>query len=237
MPHFIRQGGGVGVETRRGVVPITQIIGIGRNYAAHAIEQGAQVPGHPLVFMKNIRALALHEEDIVVPRIARDPENRTDFEAELGVVLGRDARDVDRAEALGHVLGFCAANDVSARWWQKEGSGGQFCLGKSFDTFCPVGPRLVAPSELDDPMDLAIACRVSGETLQSSRTSRMLFPIDELIARLSRGTTLGAGTLILTGTPEGVGMARDPARWLVDADEIEVEIEGIGILRNTVRFA
>jgi len=233
--HFVRTTHGIGVQTALGTRPITQIYGIGRNYAAHAIEQGAPVPEHPLVFMKNIRSLALHGEDIVIPPAARQPENRTDFEAELGVVIGRDARDVDRADALDHVLGFCAANDVSARWWQKEGAGGQFCLGKSFDTFCPIGPCLVTPDELGDPMDLAIACRVSGETMQQARTGDMLFPIDELIARLSRGTTLGAGTLILTGTPEGVGMARDPQRWLDAGDTVEVEIEGIGVLRNAVR--
>ena len=240
MFHFTRTGCGVGIETAEGTLGIRQIYGIGRNYAAHAAEQGVEAPERPLVFMKNINALALHGEEIVIPPAALEPENRTDFEAELGVIIGRDTKDATREAALDSVLGYCCANDVSARWWQKEGAGGQFCLGKSFDTFCPVGPGVVPAEGLGDPGDpeigLGISCRVSGEEMQSSRTDRMLLPVGELIARLSRGTTLAAGTLILTGTPEGVGMARDPARWLEDGDEVEIEIEGIGALRNRVRF-
>ena len=238
--RLTRTGCGVGVETAEGTLGIRQIYGIGRNYAAHAREQGLGAPERPLVFMKNINALALHGEEIVIPPAAREPENRTDFEAELGVIIGRDTRDATRETALGSVLGYCCANDVSARWWQKEGAGGQFCLGKSFDTFCPIGPGVVPAGGIGDPGDpevgLGIACRVSGEEMQSSRTDRMLLSVGELIVRLSRGTTLAAGTLILTGTPEGVGMAREPARWLEDGDEVEVEIEGIGALRNRVRF-
>ena len=150
---------GVGVEVDGSVLPIRQIIGIGRNYAAHAIEQGAPIPDHPLVFYKNINAPILDGEDIVIPAIARDDEfggNQTDYEAELAVILGRDAIDVSEDEAMSYVLGYCCANDVSARWWQKKGAGGQFNRGKSFDTFCPLGPTVVAASEIADPHNLNI---------------------------------------------------------------------------------
>ena len=236
MMDFVRESGRIGVVTGAGFLPISQIIGIGRNYADHAHEQGADVPERPMVFMKNVRALCLNGEAIVVPPVAREPENRTDFEAELGVVIGRDAKDVAIEDALDHVLGYCCANDVSARWWQKEGSGGQFCLGKSFDTFCPVGAGVVPADEIGDPQDLEVVCRVNGVEMQRASTAQMMFGVAELIARLSRGTTLGAGTLILTGTPSGVGMARDPKVWLHDGDVVEVEISGVGVLRNPVRF-
>lgn len=153
---------------------------------------------------------------------------------------GRACRDVPRDEAMGFVLGFACANDVSARWWQKKGSGGQFCRGKGFDTFCPIGPRVVTLKELTDAgldvNDLAIACRVNGVTMQDARTNQMMFPAAVLIEELSKGTTLVPGTVILTGTPSGVGMAREPQVWLGDGDVVEVEIEGIGVLRNAVRF-
>ncbi len=229
-------------------VSVIQIFGIGRNYAAHAHEQGLEAPDHPMVFSKNIASVIGDGEDIVIPPIARDPAfggNQTDFEAELAVVIGehadgRPCKDVSRGEAMDWVLGFSCANDVSARWWQKKGSGGQFCRGKGFDTFCPIGPRVVTPAELADAgldvHDLAIACRVNGETMQSARTNQMMFPVDVLIEELSKGTTLAAGTVILTGTPSGVGMARDPQVWLGDGDTVEVEIEGIGVLRNPVRL-
>lgn len=230
---------GIGVRVNDTVLPICQIIGIGRNYAAHAIEQGAEVPQHPMVFMKNINASSLDGDEIVIPQIARDEEfggNQTDFEAELAVVLGRDALDVSEDEALDYVLGYCCANDVSARWWQKKGSGGQFNRGKSFDTFCPMGPAVVPAAEIGDVQDLRVVCRVNGAVMQDASTSQMMFPVARLISMLSTGTTLAAGTVILTGTPSGVGMARDPQVWLVDGDVVEVEIESIGVLTNRVRF-
>ena len=229
-------------------VTISHIFAIGRNYAAHAHEQGLEAPDHPMVFSKNIASVIGDGEDIVIPPIARDPGfggNQTDFEAELAVIIGehadsRPCKDVSRAEAMDFVFGLSCANDVSARWWQKQGSGGQFCRGKGFDTFCPIGPRVVTVGELADAgldvHDLAIACRVNGETMQSARTNQMMFPVDVLIEELSKGTTLLPGTVILTGTPSGVGMARDPQVWLQDGDTVEVEIEGIGVLTNRVRF-
>jgi 2-keto-4-pentenoate hydratase/2-oxohepta-3-ene-1,7-dioic acid hydratase in catechol pathway len=236
--QLLRSEVGLAVQTPSGPLPIRYIIGIGRNYAEHAKEQAAAVPTRPMIFTKSPASAILHGEDIVIPKVCQDPASggdQTDFEAELCVILGRPARDVPRARALEHVLGYCCANDISARWWQKEGSGGQFCRGKSFDTFCPLGPRIVPVAEIPDPQALRVRCRVNGETMQDAPTSDMLFPVAELIADLSRGATLPAGTAILTGTPSGVGMARKPPVWLKHGDTIEVAIDKIGTLRNQVR--
>jgi 2-keto-4-pentenoate hydratase/2-oxohepta-3-ene-1,7-dioic acid hydratase in catechol pathway len=229
---------GVSVQTTAGDLPIRHIIGIGRNYAEHAKEQGAALPKRPMVFTKNPASACLHGDEIMIPRVCQDDScggEQTDFEAELCVIIGKAARDVPRERALEFVLGYCCANDVSARWWQKEGSGGQFCRGKSFDTFCPMGPQVVAASEIGDPQKLQVRCRVNGEVMQDASTGDMIFPVAELIADLSRGMTLLPGTAILTGTPSGVGMARTPPVWLKDGDVVEVEIEAIGVLRNPVR--
>lgn len=234
-----RVDGSIAVETPSGPLPIRTILGIGRNYAEHAKEQGAALPDRPMVFTKNPGSLCLSGDDIVVPPVARDAAcggNQTDFEAELGVVLARAVRDVSEDEALSAVLGYCCANDVSARWWQKQGSGGQFWRGKSFDTFCPIGPWVVPAGAVPDPQALGVRCRVNGETMQDGTTADMIFPVARLIADLSRGMTLEAGTVILTGTPSGVGMARTPPVWLEDGDTVEVEIDGLGTLTNRVRF-
>jgi 2-keto-4-pentenoate hydratase/2-oxohepta-3-ene-1,7-dioic acid hydratase in catechol pathway len=218
-------------------LPVCQILGIGRNYAEHAREQGAAVPDRPMVFTKNIASLCLHADDIRVPQVCRDPAtggDQTDFEAELGVVLGAPIRDASERQAMDAVLGYCCANDVSARWWQKQGSGGQFWRGKSFDTFCPIGPSLAPAGEVGDPGNLRVRCRVNGQTMQDANTNQMLFPVGTLLSELSRGMTLPAGTLLLTGTPSGVGMARTPPVWLKHGDVVEVEIERVGLLRNRV---
>lgn len=227
-----------------GTLRLGQVFGIGRNYAAHAQEQGLEAPTHPMVFTKNPASVCCDGDDIVIPPIARDEAfggNQTDFEAELAVVIGKDCKDVSREDAMKYVLGFACANDVSARWWQKKGSGGQFCRGKGFDTFCPLGPRVVSVEQLSanrhDVNDLRVVCRVNGQVMQDASTAEMMFPVDVLIEELSKGTTLLAGTVILTGTPSGVGMAREPQVWLQDGDVVEVEIEGIGVLCNRVRFA
>jgi len=238
---IIRVDGGIAVQipSPPGPLPLRTILGIGRNYAEHAREQGAALPDRPMVFTKNPGSLCLSGDDIVVPPVARDPGcggNQTDFEAELGVILGRAVRDVSEGEALSAVLGYCCANDVSARWWQKQGSGGQFWRGKSFDTFCPLGPWVVPGAEVKDPQNLRLRCRVNGQIMQDGSTADMIFPVAKLIADLSRGMTLEAGTVILTGTPSGVGMARTPPVWLQDGDTVEVEIEGLGTLTNRVRF-
>lgn len=238
--HLVHTERGVAVETAPGrFIVIRHIIGIGRNYADHAKEQAADVPTRPMVFTKNLMAACLDGEDIRIPPICRDRAcggDQVDFEAELAVILGRSARDEPEARALELVLGYCCANDVSARWWQKEGSGGQFCRGKSFDTFCPLGPRVVPPQEVPDPQSLRVRCRVNGSTMQDDTTANMIFPVARLIADLSRGTTLLPGTVILTGTPGGVGMARKPPVWLQHGDVVEVEIDRLGVLRNRVVF-
>lgn len=226
---------GVAVQAPTGPILIRHIIGIGRNYAEHAREQAAALPTRPMIFTKNPFAACLDGDDIVVPAICRD-RDQVDFEAELCVIIGRHTRDVGEAEALKHVLGYCCANDVSARWWQKEGSGGQFCRGKSFDTFCPLGPKVVDARDLPDPGHLRVICRVNGRVMQDASTADMIFSVPRLISDLSQGTTLLPGTAILTGTPGGVGMARNPPEFLKEGDLVEVEIEQIGVLRNRVRY-
>lgn len=243
--ELVRSEFGVGIQTGSGVVPIRQIIGIGRNYAEHAKEQAADVPTRPMVFAKSPASACLHADDIMIPALCRDPASggdQTDFEAELCVVIGsgpsgRVCKDVSPADAMSFVLGYTCANDVSARWWQKEGSGGQFCRGKSFDTFCPLGPRVVTRDAIKDPQNLRVICRVNGATMQDGKTRDMIFPVASLVADLSRGMTLFPGTIILTGTPSGVGMARKPPVWLKDGDVVEVEIPEIGVLCNRVRNA
>jgi 2-keto-4-pentenoate hydratase/2-oxohepta-3-ene-1,7-dioic acid hydratase in catechol pathway len=239
MMDLNRTDTGVCVQTPSGPLVIRSILGIGRNYAEHAREQAADVPDRPMVFTKSLGALSLHRDDIVIPPIARDPDtggHQTDFEAELGVILARSIRDASEAEAAEAVLGYCCANDVSARWWQKKGSGGQFWRGKSFDTFCPIGPCVVPASEIADPQNLGVRCRVNGELMQDGTTADMIFPVFSLLSDLSRGITLEPGTLILTGTPSGVGMARTPPVWLGEGDTVQVEIVSVGTLTNTVRF-
>lgn len=241
--NLIRTSLGVGVRTSAATIPFHTILGIGRNYAEHAKEQGLAPPESILVFTKNPAAAVLSGEDIVIPNACQDPAkggDQTDFEGELAVVIGTAARDVSRERALSHVLGYCCANDVSARWWQKQGSGGQFWRGKSFDTFCPLGPNIVAAADVPDPQALRLTTRVNGKVMQEAPTSDMIFPVAVLISELSRGLTLLPGTVILTGTPGGVGMARTPPVWLHEGDVVEVEIsggrgEGFGVLRNRVR--
>lgn len=211
----------------------TVIMGIGLNYRAHAAEQGKEPPDRPMMFMKNPASVVGPEDPIFIPRVCQD-QPQTDYECELAVVIGRQARDVSVDEALDYVLGYTVANDVSARWWQKNAGGGQFCRGKSFDTFCPIGPAIVTPEDIPDPQSLRLQTRLNGETMQDSSTADMIFSVAELISFLSEGTTLLAGTLVLTGTPEGVGFARDPRVWMTDGDTIEVEVESIGVLSNPV---
>jgi 2-keto-4-pentenoate hydratase/2-oxohepta-3-ene-1,7-dioic acid hydratase in catechol pathway len=239
MMELVRVATGVGVKTGERVTAIPAILGIGMNYAAHAREQGKGVPERPVVFAKNPMAACLSGDAIVLPKACRD-RAQVDFEGELGVVIGTTptgglVRDVARADALSCVWGYVCANDVSARWWQKEGSGGQFWRGKSFDTFCPLGPRVVAAAEVGDPQALRVVTRVNGVVMQDAPTSDMIFDVATLIAELSRDLTLLPGTVILTGTPSGVGTARTPPVYLRDGDEVEVEISRVGVIRNGVR--
>jgi 2-keto-4-pentenoate hydratase/2-oxohepta-3-ene-1,7-dioic acid hydratase in catechol pathway len=200
---------------------------IGLNYRDHAAETGAPLPPEPVVFVKATGSVVGHGADILIPPHVAQP----DYEGELAVVIGRRARDVPEDEALDVVEGVTCAHDVSAR--DHQFTTGQWSWSKSFDTFCPLGPVLVTPDELDLG-NLAIETRVNGEVLQCSNTDQLVFGVPQLIAHLSQGLTLEPGDVILTGTPGGVGMARTPQRWLEDGDVVEITIAGIGTLRNRV---
>ncbi len=229
-----------GVETvvERLLAPIdpVNIFCIGLNYRAHAEETGAALPASPVVFMKPTTTVIGPGEPIVLPAACeRGPE--VDYEAELAVVIGRTARDLSEAQALDCVLGYTCACDISARRWQRHGGGGQWVRGKSFDSFCPLGPALVTRDEMPDPQALAVRCQINGQSMQDGNTADMIFPVARLISFLSRDTTLLPGTLILTGTPAGVGFTRRPPVFLAPGDRVRVEIEGIGALENPVRQA
>ncbi|MDH3673559.1 MAG: fumarylacetoacetate hydrolase family protein [Gammaproteobacteria bacterium] len=208
------------------------ILCIGLNYRQHATETGAKIPEYPVLFMKSLGALQNPDDPIVIPPV--EPL-QVDYEGELAVVIGKTAKDVSRDAALDYVLGYTCANDVSGRNWQMAKGGSQWCRGKSFDTFCPLGPYLVTADDVPDPNDLRIKTIVNGAVMQDSTTADMIFDVRELICFLSQGTTLPPGTVILTGTPPGVGFARKPPIFLKHGDEVVVKIEAIGRLRNPVR--
>jgi acylpyruvate hydrolase len=207
-----------------------KLIGVARNYASHAAERGQQEPPkEPVLFIKASTAVIGPADDILLPRASR----QVDFEAELAVVIGRRARRVESSEAAGFVAGYAAANDVTARDFQD--ARGQRFIGKSCDTFAPLGPALVTTDEIPDPQVLAIQTSVNGEVRQSGSTAEMVFPVSEIIAFVSSLMTLEPGDVILTGTPAGVGAASEPPSWLSDGDVVDIEIEGVGRLRNFVR--
>jgi len=210
----------------------TNILCIGLNYAKHAAEGGKPPPERPVWFMKLPGAVVAPGQPIRIPK--NQPSTKVDYEAELAIVLGRECRDATRANALDYVLGYTCANDVSARDWQRDFGGGQWNHAKSFDTFCPFGPVLVTKDEIPNPNALRIRSILNGKVMQDSNTSDMIFDVPALIEFLSADKTLPAGTVILTGTPEGVGFARNPPVWLKPGDTIEVEIEKIGTLSNPV---
>lgn len=207
-----------------------KIICIGLNYSDHAAETGATLPNVPVVFNKFPTAILAHGKPIVLP--ARTQE--VDYEAELVIVIGRGGRHIARERAYEHVAGYCCGNDVSARDWQIRRPGGQWLLGKSFDTFAPIGPVLTTADEIPDPGKLKIQLRLNGRVMQDSTTANLIFPVDELIAAISSVCTLAPGDLIFTGTPSGVGFTRQPPVFLRPGDEVEVEIEKLGVLRNPV---
>jgi 2-keto-4-pentenoate hydratase/2-oxohepta-3-ene-1,7-dioic acid hydratase in catechol pathway len=213
------------------VVP-AQIMCIGLNYRRHAEETKAKVPEYPILFMKGLGAAQGPDAPIVIPQHLESTE--VDYECELAVVIGKPCKNVSRARALEYVLGYTCANDVSARDWQLKRGGSQWCRGKTFDTFAPLGPRLVTTDEVPNPNSLGIATILNGERVQDSNTADMIFDVPALIEFLSGSTTLVPGTVILTGTPQGVGMARNPQRWLRPGDTVSVEIETIGTLTNPV---
>jgi 2-keto-4-pentenoate hydratase/2-oxohepta-3-ene-1,7-dioic acid hydratase in catechol pathway len=204
-----------------------QFICVGLNYHDHAEEQDEEVPERPLLFGKSPSAVTNPGDPIVHPSDIEE----VDYEVELGVVIGRTARKIDAADAREHVAGYTAINDVSGRDAQFED--GQYFRGKSFETFAPMGPTLVPDAYLD-PNDIDVACRVNDEIKQSSNTAQFIFTVEELIAYMSDVMTLRPGDVISTGTPGGVGIFRDPPDLLEAGDVVEVEIEGIGTLRNPV---
>jgi 2-keto-4-pentenoate hydratase/2-oxohepta-3-ene-1,7-dioic acid hydratase in catechol pathway len=212
----------------------SQILGIGLNYRRHAEETRAKIPDFPVLFGKGLNSVQNPGDPIFIPTHLASDE--VDYECELAVVIGKTCKNVSRAEALESVLGYTCANDVSARDWQKKKGGSQWSRGKSFDSFCPLGPCLVTADELPDPNKLAIRTILNGETVQNSNTADMIFDVASLIEFLSGSTTLLPGTTILTGTPHGVGMAAHPPRWLKPGDSVSVEIEKIGTLTNPVQF-
>ena len=220
------------VQRLRAPLEPAAIFCIGLNYRKHAAETNAPLPKFPVVFCKNPASVQDPDGVIELPRFLASSE--VDYECELAIVIGKRAKNVPREKAIDYVLGYTAANDVSARDWQKNGGGGQWCKGKSFDTFCPLGPCIVTPDEMKRPNSLGISTIVNGVVLQDWHTDDMIFDVPAIIEFLSASMTLLPGTVILTGTPHGVGMARTPQRWLAPGDLVTVTIEGIGKLSNTV---
>ena len=222
------------VEVTQLLTPVqpSSIICIGLNYRKHAEETRAKFPEYPVVFFKGINTLQNPGHPILLPTHMKSDE--VDYECELAVVIGRACKNVPRRETLNYVAGYTCGNDVSARDWQIKRGGGQWCRGKSFDTFCPLGPCLTTAEEIPNPNTLRIRTILNGETMQESNTSDMIFDVPTLIEFLSGSTTLLPGTVILTGTPQGVGMAQKPPRWLKPGDSVTIDIEKIGMLTNPV---
>jgi 2-keto-4-pentenoate hydratase/2-oxohepta-3-ene-1,7-dioic acid hydratase in catechol pathway len=225
---------GEAADVARLLAPVvaTNVFCIGQNYALHAAEAGSPPPERPIVFMKATTAITDPGAPIRIPSHLKSDE--VDFEGELAVVIGRAGRDIARADALDHVLGYTCANDVSARDWQGRWGGSQWVRGKTFDTFAPLGPALVLRDEIPDPSALRLRTLVNGVVMQDAPTADMIFDVPTLIAFLSGDTTLLAGTVILTGTPHGIGASRTPPVFLQPGDRVSVEIEHIGTLTNTV---
>ncbi|XP_069733735.1 oxaloacetate tautomerase Fahd2a, mitochondrial-like [Phaenicophaeus curvirostris] len=206
-----------------------KVICVGLNYRDHCLEQGAKIPQDPIIFSKFPSAIAGPFDDIVHP----EETNEVDWEVELAAVIGKKGRHIEESSALEHVVGFTVANDVSARDWQLR-NGRQWLLGKTFDTFCPLGPALVTRDSVADVHNLRIRCSVNGRLMQDSNTSQLIFPLPKIIAWVSRFVTLVPGDILLTGTPAGVGFFRKPPVYLKPGDEVQCEIEELGTIRNRV---
>lgn len=224
------------VEVKKILAPLIppSILCIGLNYRHHAEESKMKIPQLPILFLKAVNSIQNPGDPIFIPRKLASEE--VDYECELAVVIGKKCKNVSRNNALDYVLGYTCANDVSARDWQVRLGGGQWCRGKTFDSFCPLGPYIVTSDEIENPNDLGIRTILNGITVQDWNTNDMIFDVRELIEFLSGSTTLLPGTVILTGTPQGVGMAAQPPRWLKPGDSVVVEIEKIGQLINPVEL-
>jgi 2-keto-4-pentenoate hydratase/2-oxohepta-3-ene-1,7-dioic acid hydratase in catechol pathway len=207
-----------------------KIVCLGLNYRDHAAESGAPIPKEPVLFSKYSTALIGHEAAVVLPPVSQE----VDYEAELVLVVGKRGRPGTPEEARSFIAGYTVGHDVSARDWQLRKDQKQWMVGKTFDTFAPTGPHLVTADEVPDPHNLGIRLRLGGKTMQDSNTREMIFKVGEVLAYLAKVFTLEPGDLVFTGTPPGVGIARKPPVYLKGGDVVEVEIEGLGVLRNPV---
>ena len=222
---------GVRVKLLAPVIDPQKIVCVGLNYTDHAIESGMPIPKEPVLFSKFPSSLIGHGDNIVLPKVSA----KVDYEAELVIVVGKRGRHLTPENAWDHIAGYTVGHDVSARDWQLEKDGKQWMAGKTFDTFAPCGPVLVTADEIGDPHALPISLRLNGQTMQKSNTNQMIFRANQILAYISQIFTLEPGDLIFTGTPPGVGIAHKPNPvWLKPGDVVEVEIEGLGILRNPV---
>jgi 2-keto-4-pentenoate hydratase/2-oxohepta-3-ene-1,7-dioic acid hydratase in catechol pathway len=233
---FIDTGCSVRVKKILAPVEPPAVLCIGLNYRKHAAELNLKIPDYPVLFMKNPASVIAHNDDIIIPKCCAD-EPEVDYEIELTVVIGKTAKDVSVSKVLEYIAGYTVGNDVSARHWQMNSGSGQWVRGKSFDTFCPLGPELVTPDEITDPQSLQMTCLLNGNIMQKESTSDMIFSIAEIVSYLSRDMTLLPGTVILTGTPGGVGYGRKPPVYLKHGDMLELKIDRIGTLRNMVKNA
>jgi 2-keto-4-pentenoate hydratase/2-oxohepta-3-ene-1,7-dioic acid hydratase in catechol pathway len=209
-------------------LPTAKIICIGKNYADHAAEMGGAVPELPIIFSKYATALNGPYSEIVLPKISQ----QVDYEAELVVVVGKRGKDIPQENAMTHVLGYTCGNDVSARDWQKGRPGGQWLVGKSFDTFAPIGPWITTADEVPDPSQLSVTSWLNGEMMQDASTRLLIYPIEHLVSYLSQFFTLEVGDLIFTGTPAGVGAGRNPPVFLKTGDQIDVTVSSLGTISN-----
>jgi 2-keto-4-pentenoate hydratase/2-oxohepta-3-ene-1,7-dioic acid hydratase in catechol pathway len=212
------------------VAGVGKFICIGLNYSDHAAETGATVPSEPIIFMKATSAIVGPDDDVLIPR----GSVKTDWEVELGVVIGKRAKYVSEADALDYVAGYCVSHDVSERAFQAERQG-QWTKGKSCDTFGPIGPWLVTKDEIADPQNLSMWLKVNGETMQDGSTKTMVYGVAHLVSYLSQFMSLNPGDIISTGTPPGVGMGMKPPRYLKAGDVVELGIEGLGSQKQDVK--
>ena len=212
------------------LVPVN-ILALGINYKKHGDETAMSYPEQPTLFLKATTSIVGYEWPIVLPAAGPD---HVDYEAELAVIIGRKAKNIKPTEAMDYIMGYTCANDVSARDWQFDKQKGQWARGKSFDTFCPLGPWIIPKEEIPDPDNLSIGSVLNGKVVQDSTTAQMIFNIRETVSNLSQSMTLPPGTVILTGTPEGVGFTRQPPLFLKAGDVVSVKIEKIGTLTNKV---
>lgn len=230
LAHGLKNGPFVTGKLVAPLTDVSKLLCIGLNYRDHALETGSPIPSEPVVFNKFPQAIIGPDDAIILPRVSHE----VDYEAELVVVIGQRGKNIPKEKAWPYVAGYLIGNDVSARDWQKGRPGGQWLLGKTPDTFAPIGPYFVTADEVGDPHALRVQLRLNGATMQDSSTKELIFGIDELIAHVSQIATLQPGDLIFTGTPPGVGAARKPPVFLKPGDVVEVEIEHLGVLRNTV---